>query len=231
MASVQPRGRAAVGVSASWRHAQEHRGAAWPCAGSGHAGDPCLPRGLGGAIMDPDGPMAGIIPPLTPRDGEAVIAKQLPNSSAGTKLDADLKRLGRMGLLVVGFMTHMCVSATMRAAMVTVARWRPRPAPVAICPTVAAGGASGGGAPCGTGGVGRPLRRGRDECGGDSRARLWARGPHRRDQSRALRARGCFVGREPVHVVAVPTGWAARRWAGARLTSSCGRRCRYRPMR
>lgn len=71
----------------------------------------------GGAIMDPDGPMVAVIAPLTPRAGETVIVKHLPNSFAGTTLDEELRRLGRKDLIVVGFMTHMCVSATVRAAL------------------------------------------------------------------------------------------------------------------
>ena len=71
----------------------------------------------GGAIMDPSGPMAGVLPPLTPREGETVVVKRLPNSFAGTTLDEELKRLGRKDLIVVGFMTHMCVSTTVRSAL------------------------------------------------------------------------------------------------------------------
>jgi nicotinamidase-related amidase len=61
--------------------------------------------------------MVEVIPSLTPRAGEIVVAKRLPNSFAGTTLDEELKRLGRKDLIVVGFMTHMCVSATVRAAL------------------------------------------------------------------------------------------------------------------
>ena len=71
----------------------------------------------GGAIMDPAGPMVEVIAPLAPRVGEVVVAKRLPNSFAGTTLDDALKRLGRKDLIVVGFMTHICVSATVRAAL------------------------------------------------------------------------------------------------------------------
>ena len=70
----------------------------------------------------PRGPaeVAGTVHPvytLTPRAGEIVVTKRLPNSFAGTTLDEELKRLGRKELIVVGFMTHMCVSATVRAAL------------------------------------------------------------------------------------------------------------------
>lgn len=71
----------------------------------------------GGAIMDPTGPMVEVLAPLTPQPGETVVVKRLPNSFAGTTLDEELKRLGREELIVVGFMTHMCVSATVRSAL------------------------------------------------------------------------------------------------------------------
>ncbi|MFT3831370.1 MAG: cysteine hydrolase family protein [Opitutaceae bacterium] len=71
----------------------------------------------GGAIMDPNGAMVEILAPLTPREGEALVVKHLPNSFAGTDLAAALERTRRKHVIVVGFMTHMCVSATVRAAL------------------------------------------------------------------------------------------------------------------
>ena len=62
-------------------------------------------------------PMAEIFPALTPQVGEIIVPKLLPNSFAGTSLDATLKKLGRKDLIIVGFMTHMCVSATVRSAL------------------------------------------------------------------------------------------------------------------
>ena len=43
--------------------------------------------------------------------------KPLPNAFAQTDLDATLKKLGRTLLVIAGFMTHMCVSSTARAAL------------------------------------------------------------------------------------------------------------------
>ncbi|MFP2908317.1 cysteine hydrolase family protein [Pyxidicoccus sp. 3LFB2] len=71
----------------------------------------------GGPIFDPQGPGSAIVPALTPRDGEAVVTKGLPNSFAGTDLHARITATGRKELIVVGFMTHMCISATVRAAL------------------------------------------------------------------------------------------------------------------
>ena len=62
-------------------------------------------------------PMAEIFAQLTPRDGETIVEKLLPNSFANTSLDATLRTFGRKDLIVVGFMTHMCVSATARSAL------------------------------------------------------------------------------------------------------------------
>jgi nicotinamidase-related amidase len=71
----------------------------------------------GSPIFDPRGPGSAIVPALTPRDGEAVVAKGLPNSFAGTDLHARIAATGRTELIVAGFMTHMCISATVRAAL------------------------------------------------------------------------------------------------------------------
>ncbi|PKA40260.1 cysteine hydrolase [Rhizobium sullae] len=64
---------------------------------------------------------AEIIPALTPSGGEAVIPKTLPNAFAGTTLAAALaaiaEQTGRSDVILVGFMTHMCISATARAAL------------------------------------------------------------------------------------------------------------------
>ncbi len=40
----------------------------------------------------------------------------MPNAFAGTKLHDLISATGRKSLIVVGFATHMCVSATVRAA-------------------------------------------------------------------------------------------------------------------
>ena len=57
-----------------------------------------------------------IVKALTPRDGEMVIDKGLPNAFTGTDLAKHLQGSGRKNLIVGGFMTHMCVSATVRSA-------------------------------------------------------------------------------------------------------------------
>jgi nicotinamidase-related amidase len=70
----------------------------------------------GSALFDPEGPMSRFIPGIEPQAGETTIVKSLPNAFAKTELDAKLKATGRSDLIVAGFMTHMCISATTRVA-------------------------------------------------------------------------------------------------------------------
>ena len=53
---------------------------------------------------------------VAPRTGETVINKAYPSSFEKTNLDAELRRLGRSSLVIAGFMTHVCVNSTTRAA-------------------------------------------------------------------------------------------------------------------
>jgi nicotinamidase-related amidase len=46
-----------------------------------------------------------------------VVGKTFPNAFADTELRSTLARLGDPALVVCGFMTHMCVSSTARAAL------------------------------------------------------------------------------------------------------------------
>jgi nicotinamidase-related amidase len=70
----------------------------------------------GGKAFNPSSTGYEIVAPLTPRAGEIVIDKGLPNAFAGTDLAQQLGAIGRKNLIVGGFMTHMCVSATVRSA-------------------------------------------------------------------------------------------------------------------
>jgi nicotinamidase-related amidase len=71
----------------------------------------------GSALFDPEGPMSRFIAGIAPRDGEITVVKSLPNAFAKTDLDTKLKATGRSNLIVAGFMTHMCISATTRASV------------------------------------------------------------------------------------------------------------------
>ncbi len=45
-----------------------------------------------------------------------MIVKTYPSSFEKTDLDAKLKALGASNLILAGFMTHMCINSTARAA-------------------------------------------------------------------------------------------------------------------
>jgi nicotinamidase-related amidase len=71
----------------------------------------------GGVLFNPDGPYFEIVSTLAPKPDETIIKKALPNAFAGTNLEETLSRIGRKNLIVIGYMTHMCVSSTARAAI------------------------------------------------------------------------------------------------------------------
>lgn len=73
--------------------------------------------GRPGGLFDRSGHGGAIIEAVSPKAGERVVEKTLPNAFAQTSLDADLKAIGRTSLILAGFMTHMCVSSTARAAL------------------------------------------------------------------------------------------------------------------
>lgn len=74
-------------------------------------------RGRAGGMFDREGERGQIVKDLAPRAGEAVVEKALPNGFAGTDLHERLTRAGRKNIVIAGFMTHMCVSSTARAAL------------------------------------------------------------------------------------------------------------------
>jgi len=96
----------------------------------------------GSALFDPEGPMSRFIPDIAPDGGETTVIKSLPNAFAKTELDAKLQATGRGNLIVAGFMTHMCISATTRASV-----------DLGYRTTVVAGGTATRDLPDGNGGV------------------------------------------------------------------------------
>lgn len=69
-------------------------------------------------LFDPESEGFKIIEKLTPEKGEIVLRKQLPNAFANTKLKTILSSLGiNKNLILVGYMTHMCITATAMAAV------------------------------------------------------------------------------------------------------------------
>ena len=69
-----------------------------------------------GALFNPDGPYFEIVAALRPQTGETIIEKMRVSAFADTKLEEAIRRTGRKNLIIVGFMTHNCVSSTARAA-------------------------------------------------------------------------------------------------------------------
>lgn len=53
---------------------------------------------------------------VVPKNGEAVVIKNYPNSFWHTSLEAQLKALGVENIVLAGFMTHMCINSTARGA-------------------------------------------------------------------------------------------------------------------
>ncbi len=74
-------------------------------------------KGRAGGPFDLVHARGGYLAECAPAEGEAEVLKGLPNSFAGTGLQALLEEAKPGRLLVAGFMTHMCVSATARAAL------------------------------------------------------------------------------------------------------------------
>jgi nicotinamidase-related amidase len=74
-------------------------------------------KGAAGSLFDPQTSNFLFADEAMPEAGEVVVNKGLANSFAGTDLQAALEKAGRKQLIVAGFMTHMCVSATTRAAL------------------------------------------------------------------------------------------------------------------
>jgi nicotinamidase-related amidase len=72
--------------------------------------------GSGGAF-DPETVGFEIADDAAPVGAETVVEKGLPNAFANTTLLDLVKATGRKELILAGFMTHMCVSSTARAAL------------------------------------------------------------------------------------------------------------------
>ena len=74
-------------------------------------------KGRAGSLFDRDAQRGQIVDQLAPGGDEAVIEKALPNAFTGTDLKDLIDKTGHKDLVIVGFMTHMCVSSTARAAL------------------------------------------------------------------------------------------------------------------
>ncbi|WP_339229469.1 cysteine hydrolase family protein [Oceanobacillus sp. FSL K6-2867] len=70
---------------------------------------------LGFFLPDTEG--AEINDTVQPLENESIITKHFPNSFLKTELESELKERGVTKVVVVGMMTHMCIDATVRAAV------------------------------------------------------------------------------------------------------------------
>lgn len=73
-------------------------------------------KGQPGGLFDPEATSFEIAGPAAPDKGEARVTKLLPNAFAGTELADILLGYGRKTVIFAGFMTHMCISSSVRAA-------------------------------------------------------------------------------------------------------------------
>jgi nicotinamidase-related amidase len=73
-------------------------------------------KGGKGGLFDREAHRGAIVDAVAPLAGETVVEKPRPNSFSGTTL---AEAVGAPGapLIMAGFMTHMCVSSTARAAL------------------------------------------------------------------------------------------------------------------
>jgi nicotinamidase-related amidase len=73
-------------------------------------------QGAPGAMFDRTAPRGAFVAGLAPLPGEVVVEKTAPSAFTRTDLAEVLDAGGRRPLVVMGAMTHMCVSSTLRAA-------------------------------------------------------------------------------------------------------------------
>ncbi|MGG2460922.1 isochorismatase family protein [Streptomyces sp. RGM 3693] len=69
-----------------------------------------------GSAFDIRADIGQIHPSVAPLDGEHVVVKAAPDSFVGTDLGEHVDAAGNKDVIVVGFMTHMCVTFTAQGA-------------------------------------------------------------------------------------------------------------------
>ncbi|MCB1480883.1 MAG: cysteine hydrolase [Rhodobiaceae bacterium] len=69
-----------------------------------------------GSPFDVRAESGAIAAPVAPSGNEPILIKTHPNSFWKTDLESRLETIGKKSLILVGFMTHMCVNSTARAA-------------------------------------------------------------------------------------------------------------------
>ena len=73
-------------------------------------------KGQPAGLFDPEASSFEIAEPAAPNQGEARVTKGMPNAFAGTDLASILLATERKTIIFAGFMTHMCISSSVRAA-------------------------------------------------------------------------------------------------------------------
>ncbi|BCB44989.1 isochorismatase [Vibrio alginolyticus] len=63
-------------------------------------------------VFNCDSPLSDAVDVVKPNDNETVVHKTLPNSFFNTDLEDVLQLTGRKQIIILGFMSHMCVTAT-----------------------------------------------------------------------------------------------------------------------
>jgi len=71
----------------------------------------------GAALFNPDTKFVEPIDLLLPQAGEIIVNKSMANAFADSRLDEELNKTARKKLIIFGYMTHMAVDATVRAAL------------------------------------------------------------------------------------------------------------------
>lgn len=69
-----------------------------------------------GTPYDIEQPIGEIHPSVAPIEGEPVVVKHLPNGFIGTDLAEHVDAAGNKNVIIIGFMTHMCVTFTAQGA-------------------------------------------------------------------------------------------------------------------
>ncbi|MFC8711742.1 isochorismatase family protein [Streptomyces sp. NPDC057197] len=69
-----------------------------------------------GSAYDIREEIGAIHPSVAPAEGEAIVVKQAPNAFVGTELGDLVDAAGHQDVVVIGFMTHMCVQFTAEGA-------------------------------------------------------------------------------------------------------------------
>ncbi len=71
----------------------------------------------GGNLFNPDSATSELIPEIIPLEEEPLVVKRLPNAFINTNLRELIGLTDRSQLVFGGFMSHMCISSSVRASL------------------------------------------------------------------------------------------------------------------